>query len=96
MKTAEYLCVAQRTVSQSREARKKLWEGAKREQKELSNQGRLKKSFITEKERWSPALLCCLLGPLIGPVLNNRNNQKADTLFSVVNSKKCLSQQYIL
>lgn len=43
--------MAQRTASQSREARKKLWEGAKKEQKAFKARKTFKKLFIREKER---------------------------------------------
>lgn len=57
MKTTEYLyplSILWLRVQLARAeslGRKKLWEGAKKEQKELSKQGKLKKLFIREKER---------------------------------------------
>lgn len=57
MKTMEYLYplsilwLRVQLARAERLGRKKLWEGAKKEQKELSKQGKLKKLFIREKER---------------------------------------------
>lgn len=55
MKTMEYLCVAQRRASHSRETGKKLWEEAKKKQKsaDLPRGGKLKKKkkILRQKER---------------------------------------------
>lgn len=65
MKTMEYLCVAQRRASHSRETGKKLWEEAKKKQKsaDLPRGGKLKKKKKNLKaegkvgrNQWRPAL----------------------------------------
>lgn len=93
-----YLHVAPRRVT-NREAKKKLWKEAEKEQKptELPNTAELLKIlYFRQKERWvdpsgNPHLHCPFLGPSFAAVLSDRIDQKAVIVFSGINKKKVLS-----
>lgn len=103
-KNVEYLHVVQKTSSHTEE---RSGRSCKRKSRRSKNQQsfqteeNFKKVYFRQKGRWvepSRDLHCHyrLLGPLTVLVLSNRSDQKASTVFSGVNSKKCIFWQCIL